>query len=49
NQTLLQNAKTNIGSTEYLVQTLNGLACLSQTSSDIEKTLAITFSIVADI
>ena len=48
-QTLLQNAKTNIGSTEYRVQTLNGLACLSQTLSDIEKTFAINSSIVCAI
>ncbi len=48
-QALLQNAKTNIGRTEYLVQTLSGLACLSQTSSDMEKTLAINFSIVCAI
>jgi hypothetical protein len=46
NQILLQNAITNIGRAEYLVQTLSGLASLSQTASDIEKTLAINPSTV---
>jgi len=37
------------GRTEYRVQTLSGLACLSHTASDIEKALAINSSTVRAI
>ena len=36
----------DIGRTEYRVQTLSGLACLSHTVSDIEKALARNSSTV---
>ena len=43
-QTLDQTAKHNSGKQEYLVQTLHGLACLFQTSSDILKNFSVVFS-----